>query len=174
MILEYLISSIWFILPAYIANAAPVFIKTITTPHPIDRGKLFYDKKPILGPGKTREGFIFAVLLGVIIGYIQSNFNYLVPNVEIKMTIWLAFLLATGAMFGDLVASFFKRRLGFKRGDSVFLLDQLDFIIMAIIFASILVSPSMQIWIVLLIITPMLNFISNGIAYILKLKDVWW
>ena len=174
MITEYLISSLWFILPAYFANAAPVFVKMITKPHPLDGGRLFFDKKPILGKGKTIEGFLFAVIIGVIIGSIQLNLNHLVPFAEIKMTITLAFLLAFGAMFGDLFASFLKRRLGFKRGDSVFLLDQLDFVIMALLFASIIVSPPLYVWVILMIITPLANLLSNVLAYTLKLKDVWW
>ena len=162
MILEQIISSLWFILPAYFANAAPVFVKLITKTHPIDGGRLFFDKKPITGKGKTIEGFLFAIIIGVIIGLIQSKYNYLVPTAEIKMTITLSFLLAFGAIFGDFLASFLKRRLGFKRGESVFLLDQLDFVIIAILFATIIV------------ITPLANLVSNVLAYTLKLKDVWW
>ena len=174
MITEYLLSSLWFILPAYFANAAPVFVKLITKPHPLDGGRLFFDKKPILGKGKTIEGFLFAVIIGVLVGFIQFNSNYLVPTIEIKMTITLAFLLSFGAMFGDLFASFLKRRLGFKRGESVFLLDQLDFVIMALLFASVIVSPPLYMWAILMIITPLTNLVSNVLAYALKLKDVWW
>ncbi|NOR85930.1 CDP-2,3-bis-(O-geranylgeranyl)-sn-glycerol synthase [archaeon] len=174
MILEQILTSLWFILPAYFANAAPVFVKIITKPHPLDRGKLFFDKKPILGKGKTIEGFLFAVIIGIVVGFIQSNFNHLIPTAEIKMTVTLAFILAFGAMFGDIFASFLKRRAGFKRGESVFLLDQLDFVIMALLFATVVVSPPLYVWVILMIITPLANLLSNVLAYVLKLKDVWW
>ncbi|MCK4550860.1 MAG: CDP-2,3-bis-(O-geranylgeranyl)-sn-glycerol synthase [Candidatus Aenigmarchaeota archaeon] len=174
MIIEFIVSSLWFILPAYFANAAPVFLKVLKHTHPIDSGKLFFDKRPILGNGKTWEGFLFAVFLGSVVGAIQTQFNSNIPNIEILMTLELAFLLSLGAMIGDTFASFFKRRIGKKRGESVFLLDQLDFVIAALVFASVIVAVPIYMWVVLFILTPLSNYLSNFIAYKLKLKDVWW
>ncbi len=174
MITDFIVSSLWFILPAYFANAAPVFLKGLKHTHSIDAGKLFYDKRPILGKGKTWEGFLFAVFIGCVVGAIQTQFNSKIPNIEILMTLEIAFLLSLGAMMGDTIASFFKRRLGKKRGESMFLLDQLDFVIAALVFVSAIVVAPVYMWVILSIITPLSNYLSNFIAYKLKLKDVWW
>ena len=37
--------------------------------------------------------------------------------------------LACGSLFGDMFKSFFKRRMGMKRGASFPLVDQLDFVV---------------------------------------------
>ncbi len=174
MITEFIVSSLWFILPAYFANAAPVCLKALKHTHPIDSGRMFSDKRPILGKGKTWEGFLFAIFIGCIVGAFQTQFNSKIPHIEIFMTLELAFILSLGAMMGDTIASFFKRRLGKKRGESMFLLDQLDFVIAALVFASAVVVVPIYMWVILSIITPLSNYMSNFIAYKLKLKDVWW
>ena len=45
------------------------------------------------------------------------------------MTVFIGFMIATGAVSGDIIKSFFKRRVGFKRGAAVPFVDQLDFIL---------------------------------------------
>ncbi|RLI96456.1 MAG: CDP-2,3-bis-(O-geranylgeranyl)-sn-glycerol synthase [Candidatus Aenigmatarchaeota archaeon] len=174
MIIEYMLSSLWFIFPAYVANAAPVFVRCFKNSRPIDGNRLFFDKRLIFGKGKTRTGFVLGVLAGTLTGALQIGFNSTIPVVEIPMTLELAILLSVGAMLGDLVASFIKRRMGIKRGDPIFLLDQLDFVIGAILFAGTVVDVPFYMWAVLFIITPITHYISNLLSYALKLKDVWW
>ena len=50
-----LIFALLFIVPAYIANAGMVLVGG---GKPIDWGKMFFDGRPILGPGKTWNGLI--------------------------------------------------------------------------------------------------------------------
>ncbi len=64
--------AIWFILPAYVANATPVL--TGGGP-PIDGGKKLSDGYRILGDGKTIRGFILGLLAGSIVGAIQFTFG---------------------------------------------------------------------------------------------------
>ncbi|MFH1470329.1 MAG: CDP-archaeol synthase, partial [Candidatus Micrarchaeota archaeon] len=51
--LENWLEVIILVLPAYVANASPVILGGGT---PVDFGRLFYDKKRILGDGKTWKG----------------------------------------------------------------------------------------------------------------------
>ena len=46
--------AMWFIFPAYCANAAPVIFGGGL---PIDVGRVFLDGQPIFGPRKTFRGF---------------------------------------------------------------------------------------------------------------------
>ena len=53
--------------------------------------------------------------------------------------ILIGFLLGFGALLGDALGSFLKRRLGIGRGKPAPILDQLDFIIVALILVLILI-----------------------------------
>lgn len=87
-----------------------------------------------------------------------------------------------GAAFGDLAGSFLKRRVNIKSGAPFWIVDQLDFVVGALIFALIpaiffpglYVIPDLNIVIFLFILTPSVSLISNTIAYLINLKDVPW
>lgn len=161
-ILNLIIAAIWFILPAYFANASPVvFGKISKGKWPIDFNKKFKDGQPILGRGKTWPGFFGGLLVGTVIGALQG-------------VLLIGFLLSLGALLGDLVKSFFKRRLKVARGKSLPLADQLDFIIGALLLVSIVQVPSWEIIITLLILTPLIHLGANTTAYLLKLKKEWY
>jgi CDP-2,3-bis-(O-geranylgeranyl)-sn-glycerol synthase len=88
------------------------------------------------------------------------------------MTPFLGLVIGLGAMTGDLVASFAKRRLGIPRGRPAPLLDQLDFIIGMFVFLSFVIALKWEWVVILLIITPLIHLAANGIAYLIKLKSV--
>jgi len=80
--------------------------------------------------------------------------------------------MGLGAMIGDLGGSFVKRRLGIPRGKPAPLLDQLDFVIGMFVFLA-FITPIKWEWVVILfILTPLIHLLANGIAYLLKLKNV--
>jgi len=77
-------------------------------------------------------------------------------------------------MIGDLIGSFTKRRIGIKSGDPAPLLDQLTFIFGAIILSSFFVNYNFMEIISIIIITPPTHFLTNYLAYRLKIKKVPW
>lgn len=161
-IIDLVLQALWFILPAYFANSSPVIIAKLTgAKYPIDAGKKFFDKLPIFGAGKTWPGLIGGILIGTFIGFLQSNLQ-------------LGLLLGIGALTGDLVKSFFKRRFGLERGKSLPVIDQLDFLIGALLFASFITKIELSTVVILLIITPIIHLSANGIAHFLKLKKEWY
>ncbi|MFX1385185.1 MAG: CDP-2,3-bis-(O-geranylgeranyl)-sn-glycerol synthase [Promethearchaeota archaeon] len=91
-------------------------------------------------------------------------------------------LASYGAVLGDLIGSFLKRRFDIKSGAPFWIVDQLDFALMALLFVSIpgFISPSLfllpdfYIIIFLIIITPAVSIIANTVAYVIGLKDVPW
>lgn len=162
-LIQLFTTAIWFILPAYVANATPV---VLGGGRPIDGGRVFIDGRPIFGPGKTIRGFISGLAAGFIIGVLQG----LASN-QLHLYSALGFLLALGALIGDLLGSFIKRRVNLERGAAAPVLDQLGFVVLALLFASPVFFPSWEIILIILVITPPIHLATNYIGHKLKLKD---
>ena len=62
--------AIWYLLPAYAANAFPPLAKGKI---PLDFGK-FLGKERILGDGKTFEGTTLGLIAGLATGFVQETF----------------------------------------------------------------------------------------------------
>ncbi|MFA5106330.1 MAG: CDP-2,3-bis-(O-geranylgeranyl)-sn-glycerol synthase [Candidatus Micrarchaeia archaeon] len=166
-----------YILPAYFANAAPVLLGSGT---PIDLKRKLWDGKRAFGDGKTIRGFVSGVLAGTFIGglcgiFLPTSAYYLYPVPYFYYVAGL--VLSFGTMLGDLLGSFFKRRLGMKRGHPSFLLDQLFFLVFALLFAYPL-SPAFVFepvnLVFLFAFTYVIHVASNYIANRLGLKKVPW
>jgi CDP-2,3-bis-(O-geranylgeranyl)-sn-glycerol synthase len=161
-LLQLLGEAIWFILPAYVANATPVVLGGGT---PIDGGRLFRDGRPIFGAGKTIRGFATGLIVGSIVGVIQG----IVAGRPCAYAM-LGLLLALGALVGDLAGSFIKRRLNIPRGGAAPVLDQLGFVVFALIFVSPIMPPRWEVILIILLITPPLHIATNFVGYKLRFK----
>ncbi|MGQ9530324.1 MAG: CDP-2,3-bis-(O-geranylgeranyl)-sn-glycerol synthase [Candidatus Bathycorpusculaceae bacterium] len=162
-ITQLIIEALKFIFPAYCANAIPVLTGGGL---PIDFGKNFFDGKPILGKNKTFRGFFSGLIVGTAVGFLEIIFfNY---------HIFFGLLLSLGALFGDLTGAFLKRRLGMAPGDLLPIIDQIDFIVGAILFSLPLQMLDLNLAITVLIITPPIHLLTNFAAYKLGLKSNPW
>jgi CDP-2,3-bis-(O-geranylgeranyl)-sn-glycerol synthase len=162
-IAQLIIEVLEFILPAYCANALPVLVGGGL---PLDFGKNFIDGKPILGKNKTFRGFFFGLAIGTAVGSLET--------VLFRYPILFGLLLSLGALLGDLFAAFVKRRLGIAPGGLLPVVDQVDFIIGAILFALPLGIVSWELAVAVLIITPPIHVLTNFAAYKLGLKNNPW
>ncbi len=160
-IIETVIVAIWLMLPAYVTNASAAFFGGKT---PIDGG-IFWGKNRLLGEGKTYEGFLKGFSCGFLFGIFQQLFLNsfgLFPFFLVTL-----FCLSAGAMLGDIVASFIKRRLGLKRGAPLPLVDQLDFVggawLLLFLFARdwFIEAFSLDVIIAVIIITPLLHLLTS-------------
>ncbi len=152
-----------FIFPAYCANAAPVLGGG---GKPMDFGKNFFDGKPILGRNKTFRGFFFGLAIGFSVGIVECLlFDY--P--------WLFSALSPlGALLGDLAGAFLKRRLGIAPGGLLPVVDQVDFVVGALVFSVPLGVVSWELAVAVLLITPPIHLLTNFLAYKLRLKRNPW
>ena len=173
-----LVSALWIMLPAYVPNSAAAVLGGGA---PIDGKRSWRDGRRIFGDGKTWRGLVLGIASGFIAGliliFLQSEFGWDFLPV---LTVTSVFLLATGALLGDLVKSFFKRRLGKNSGDPWLIADQYDLVAGAFLltiifdyswFVSVMTVP---IFIIILIITPLLHRGTNIIGYITGIKKVPW
>lgn len=162
-----------FIFPAYVANAVPVVLGGGTY---LDLGKNFSDGRRIFGDGKTTRGFVAGVASGAVMGGILAFASPLPFFLSSESQFIGSFMLALGTMAGDALGSFIKRRMNVAPGKP-FLLDQLSFLIFALIFVYPFVDPSifdLYNIVFLLILTYILHIAMNVIANKAGLKKVPW
>ena len=164
-------AALWFIFPAYCANAAPVIFGG---GKPMDFGKKFFDGKPFLGSHKTFRGFLAGIVVGTLVSTAQTIiyenilFDY---NSQFQYSILLGFMLSIGALTGDLIESFIKRRISRSPGSSFPVADQIDFILGAFLFSIPVLPPSLISALIILLVTIPIHLLTNLGAALLNMKN---
>jgi len=99
-----------------VANTAPLVAKRVFGARwaaPLDGGLMFLDGRPLLGASKTVRGLVSAICCtaagAVLLGW----------------PLWVGAVLGAGAMAGDAISSFIKRRLGAAPSSRFTGLDQI-------------------------------------------------
>ena len=189
-LLNAIITVLWIMGPAYIANSVAVLTGG---KYPIDQGRTLSDGNRILGDGKTWSGLLGGTLGGIMFGIILDSGDgrmalERLTGEEHVQSLWsenpvmVFFLLSFGALFGDVAASFYKRRQNLLRGDKFAILDMYDFIFMSLLLCIIFQRDWLLSWILdgwaplftVLIITPFLHRGVNIIGYNIGVKNEPW
>ena len=180
-----ILGAVYFMLPAYVANLSGLAFGGGT---PVDGGKNYSDGRRIIGNGVTWKGCINGTILGtvvgIVLGIIGTYFGDLsaltggVVDLHVYGSVIggliLGFLMAFGALLGDAVGSFIKRRIGLQSGEPAPIMDQLDFVLGALILSLLVVRISWEMFIIIALISLILHLGSNTVAYLLGIKDVWY
>ncbi len=99
-----------------VANGAPVIACDIMKDRlalPIDLGFAFFDGRPILGSAKTWRGLLASLAATSL-------------SAQLLGLYWtVGFEVAAGAMAGDMLSSFLKRRLNIEPSGRAIVLDQI-------------------------------------------------
>ncbi|SFF82518.1 CDP-diglyceride synthetase [Halopelagius inordinatus] len=180
MVIDLVVVAFWTMLPAYVPNNAAVLAGGGA---PIDGGRTWGDRR-LLGDGKTWRGTAAGTLAGVAValacnaaaGPVSAMLGVSLPTFPLIAAVGLAF----GAMVGDIGASFLKRRSGRQRGAAFPGLDQLDFVVGALVFAAAFDLPwflgtfTLPVLGAVLVLTPILHVTTNVAAYLLGVKNEPW
>ncbi len=176
--MQFILKIIWLLLPAGVANIVPVLVRKINfLNYPIDANKKLFGQR-IFGENKTWRGFFFGILAAMAViawqryAYIYSIiaksislFDYAAVNIYL-----VGFLFGFGALFGDLIKSFIKRRCGIAAGASFVPFDQIDWVIGALLFSNYFFDTTIIFCLAALVIGGLLHPLVNIIGYWLKLK----
>lgn len=168
---------LYLFVPAFVANSTPVIVKNLPV--------LCSWNTPVharwFGTNKTYRGF----LCGIALGMAASLLQYALRDVPVLQGITLlhetpgksalvGFLLGFGALFGDAVESFVKRRMGLPPGRALPFWDGADYIIGGLVLLAPLYVVPLQGMFFLLVAGPLLSLASNMLAYAFGMKDVWY
>ncbi len=166
---QFVLDTVWLIFPAYMANAMPLLLGGIPR-HAMDGGRSLWDGERLFGDGKSIEGFFVGVLFGLLTGLAEG-----IIVGEVTFYVLVGLTLGLGAMLGDLGGSFLKRRLKMRWGKPAPLLDQLSFLVGALLLYGFAVGwLNIDQLLVLVIATLVLHVSTNLFAYIFGLKRVPW
>lgn len=170
----------WAMLPAYVPNNAAV---VLGGGRPIDGGRTLDDAR-VLGDGKTWRGVVLGTLAGTALALFL---NAIKPTIsaatELPLPTFPAMALLTlpfGAMVGDVLASFLKRRAGRSRGAAFPGVDQLDFVLGALALTALTAFEwfaatfTLPVLLTVLLLTPLLHVGMNVVAYRTGLKSEPW
>ena len=164
---RHLLPLLYFMAPAYLANMAPPFVR--------------YWKgwnRPIhartLGEHKTVVGYSLGVLIAIVTTAMQADIDVTFALVDYAHWFWLGLAFGVGAMTGDSLKSYFKRRRGLPPGTRWIPFDQLDFALGALLIVgpfSLLGWPDV---LVILVVTLLGDIAVNRAAYWLRIKTSPW
>ncbi|MCB9806966.1 CDP-archaeol synthase [Candidatus Peribacteria bacterium] len=168
--------------PAFIANAVPVVAKNIPYIRRFSQPIHVY----LFGKNKTVRGLLTGVLAGMCLGALLYLFRGFIVrvlptysdfyNIYLSWTEALFFggWIGLGALTGDMIKSFFKRRMGIKPGAMFQPWDGIDYMLGAIIFMLPWYNGGPVEYIFLLIIGPILSLLMNTCAYQIGWKECWY
>lgn len=173
-----LIQSLWFMLPAAVANMTPVFLARFNVlpflGQPIS--------KKYFGSHKTWRGILGGIMLGLVTVQLQWYFEPQLPSSLLLFgyrahglfqSFILGFLLSFGILGMDMVKSFFKRKRGIAPGSKWFPFDSLDSW-GALLMGFLMFIPPLHHILTILIGGPIALVIANVFGYFFRLKRVWW
>lgn len=181
--MDIILFALWVFLPAGLANGSPVaasripFLRDLKAP--MDFGRHYRDRR-IFGDNKTWRGLLFGILVAILTVWLQQflyqNYGWaqsMSGNLDYSTlpTVWLGFLFGAGALLGDAIESFFKRRSGVASGKSWFPFDQLDYIVGGLLLSSLVIPFSLKQYIVIIIVWFAMHVFSVYVGFLLKLRD---
>lgn len=160
-----------FFIPAGVGNMAPVLAVRLpllnALAQPIDGGKTWRGVR-IFGDHKTYRGYVSGIALGALSALCLHDLG--IFGDTHATTALMGAVLGFGALAGDSIKSFFKRRAQVPSGKAWFPFDQLDYIIGGLIcIAPWQVFSAAQIG-VITVTYFCLHILSTNLGFLLGLK----
>ena len=124
----------------------------------------------IFGDHKTWAGFFSGVIVAAFVGFFLSKLYW---PFDFSAVQWSA-LAGIGALIGDAVKSFFKRRVGIKSGKPWIPFDQIDYTVGALALCSFVFFPGWFYAFLVVFLSAFGHIAVNHIGYWIGVRDVKW
>src|SRR3989344_3222793 len=165
--IHYIYFSFMFLLPAMIANMTPVLLIGMKK-----FGKPINEE--IFGLNKTWRGLAGGIIVGTFSYYILANKGFFEEMQNTSYVILVGFLFSFGALAGDLIKSYFKRRVEKKEGESWIPWDQLDYILGVIILTYPVFHYSLGQVVLMLVIGGTMSAFAHRFAHLTRMINTKW
>lgn len=164
-------NAIFFAFPILLANVTPLIFGGGL---PMDFRLNWFDGRRILGNNKTFRGFAAGFIAGFLMGLFTRWWLLNYGDISFNIPISNGLLQGIGAVVGDIVGSFIKRRFKIPSGGSLLVMDQIGFMVFGLAFARIDAAFPWTFWLIMLSLSGVLHFAANAVGYTMGWKDVWW
>lgn len=186
--IKFIFLCLWYLLPAALGNHTASCGNRIWLPEilknglakfarPVDFGLQWHGRE-IFGKNKTWRGLLVGIIAGIVVAGIQAllffrtdffRANTLVDYGKVNFVL-LGALMGGGALIGDLVKSFIKRRLNVPPGKPWFPWDQLDWIVGAMLLSSIAYIPPVRVAVVTALLYVGVHLCSDRVVCHMGIK----
>ncbi len=186
--IKLIFACLWYLLPAALGNHNASCGNRLPLPEvlkgplkrlavPIDFGKRLKGRE-IFGKNKTWRGLVVGIITGIFVAGIQallffkSDFfknNTVIDYGEFNFVL-IGALMGAGALLGDLIESFIKRRLDKPSGKPWFPWDQADWIIGAILLSAVMYVPPVKVAVVTILLYIGVHLCSDRVVYRMGIK----
>lgn len=186
--LKFIFSCLWYLLPAALGNHNASCGNRLWLPGvlkkalaklavPVDFG-VKWGGREIFGKNKTWRGFLVGIVTGILVAGLQAwlflNNSFFIKNTIVDYNkvnfVLIGFLMGAGALLGDLIESFVKRRLNKASGKPWFPWDQADWIIGSMLLSSVVYVPEVKVAIVTALLYIGVHLCSDRMVYLMGIK----
>ncbi|WP_341918803.1 CDP-archaeol synthase [Hydrocarboniphaga effusa] len=165
--MQRLVELAYLMAPVYFANMAPPLVRFWPWWNPPIHRRA-------LGDHKTVIGFVFGLIAAVATTATQHWLNWKASLLDYDAWLTLGVCSGAGALGGDCLKSFVKRRLGKKPGSRWVPADQLDFVIGGLLALSFWIRLSFADVLMVVSMSFVADLVVNRLAYRLGLRDTRW
>ena len=163
----HVVQLVYLMLPAYLANMAPPFTRYWPGwNRPISRRWL--------GDHKTVVGFCAGLAVGLLVTFVQSEIHWskgLLPYAQWPL---LGLAFGFGAMAGDSLKSLLKRLKGRPPGRPWIPMDQLDFVVGALLLVFPFANMTWPDIAIILVVSFIGDIAVNHVSYALRIRNTKW
>lgn len=178
MLLHGFLEAVWFLLPAGVANMAPVFAARLLPglDWPVDLGCIVRGQR-LFGSHKTWRGLVVGITAAAAVFALQQVVFAQSPAIRAYSVIdyggqsWLlGAWMGAAALIGDLVKSAFKRRGGIAPGRPWFPFDQIDWLLGLVLLTYPVVGLSALFALEVIGVGLVLHVVAHFLGYLLRLN----
>src|SRR5271165_1569908 len=165
--MTHVLKLVYLMLPAYLANMAPPFTRFWTGWNRPINNEWFGDHKTIVGFGA-------GLIVAVAVVFVQSRINCHEGMVSYDRWPLLGLAFGFGAMGGDSMKSFVKRRIGIAPGRPWIPMDQLDFVVGSLLLIGWWAKVTWLDIALILAISFLGDIVINHLSYALGIRNTRW
>jgi len=162
-----IVELLYMMLPIYVANMAPPFVKYWRWWNPPIN-------KRWLGSHKTVLGFFLGIAAAILTALLQSRIHWQGDLMSYEHWFLIGLASGCGAMTGDSLKSYLKRRLQIAPGQSWIPADQLDFILGGLLALSFWVHLGWLDFIIILTVSFVGDIMINHLSFHLGIRNTRW